>query len=228
MVFERCPFAVLFISGSRIKMFVLIKYFSVFYWNKYNPLVVKHLLNLIHHIMKKQLLYLVSATMLIFSACTSLDTGEVFSDEVALKKAGVPLNFRAHLTGSQEVPEVSTTATGQAVFQLSKDGTQLSYKLIVANIENVTQAHIHLAPAGVNGGVVAWLYPDGPPSQLIPGKSNGVLAEGIITGADLVGGLAGQPLSALVEKMQEGGTYVNVHTSAFPPGEIRGQISGNN
>jgi hypothetical protein len=133
-------------------------------------------------------------------------------------------NFRAHLSGGQEVPANNSKATGQAIFQLSKDGNSLSYKLIVANIENVTQAHIHLAPAGANGGVAAWLYPSGPPSQLIPGRTNGILMQGELTGSDLVGALEGQSLSALIDEFNDGGAYVNVHTSQFPPGEIRGQI----
>ena len=177
--------------------------------------------------MKKHLLFLFSAILLVFSACTKHETEELITDDAALKNAAIPLNFRAHLSGSQEVPANDSRATGQAIFQLSKDGTELSYKVIVANIENVLMAHIHLVPAGVNGGVVAWLYPSSPPAQLIPGKSNGILAQGTITASSLTGGLAGQPLSALIDAMKEGNTYVNVHTSQFPPGEIRGQIWGN-
>ncbi len=135
-----------------------------------------------------------------------------------------PRNFRTHLTGAEEVPPVETLAQGQAVFQLSADGSALRYRLNVANIENVLMAHIHMAPAGSNGGVVAWLYPAGPPPSLIPGRSDGVLVTGTITEANLVGALAGQPLSALVDAMMAGNTYVNVHTSQFPGGEIRGQI----
>ena len=75
-------------------------------------------------------------------------------------------NLRTHLSGNEEVPVRETNAQGQAIFQVSDDGTAISYKLIVANIENVTQAHIHLAPSGVNGGIVAWLYPAAPPSKL--------------------------------------------------------------
>ncbi len=132
--------------------------------------------------------------------------------------------FVAPASGAQEVPPNDSLARGQTIFRLSADGDQLSYRLIVANLENVIQAHIHLAPAGVNGPVVAWLYPSGPPAQLIPGRSSGVLATGTITEADLVGPLAGQSLADLVDEMEAGNTYVNVHTSQFPPGEIRGQI----
>lgn len=133
-------------------------------------------------------------------------------------------NFRAHAHGGEEVPPVETKAQGQAVFQLSDDGEEISYTLIVANIMDVTQAHIHRAPTGETGDVVAWLYPSGPPSELIPGRFQGVLAEGVIGSADLVGPLAGMDLAALVEDLRTGNAYVNVHTLAHPPGEIRGQI----
>jgi hypothetical protein len=133
--------------------------------------------------------------------------------------------FVAHLSGDQEVPPRDTRATGQAILRLSPDGTALNYRLIVAGIEDVTQAHIHLAPRGSNGGVVAWLYPAGPPAQLIPGRSQGVLATGTLTAESLVGALAGQTLSDLVDAIHEGNAYVNVHTRQLPGGEIRGQLS---
>ena len=133
-------------------------------------------------------------------------------------------NFRTHLSGAEEVPAVDTRAQGQAIFKLSADGTELHYKLIVANIENVLMAHIHLAPAGANGPVVVWLYPDGPPPQLIEGRFQGVLAEGVITDNDLEGLLDGGSIADLVAEIEAGNTYVNVHTSQFPGGEVRGQI----
>jgi hypothetical protein len=143
---------------------------------------------------------------------------------IAAPASAASRTYTASLSGAEEVPPVDTRARGQAIFKLSKDGQSLEYRLIVANIENVTQAHIHLAPAGQNGPVVAWLYPSGPPVQLIPGPSNGVLMTGSLTTASLVGPLAGQSLSALVEAMDIGGAYINVHTTQFPGGEIRGQI----
>jgi hypothetical protein len=132
------------------------------------------------------------------------------------------MNFTAHLSGDEEVPPADTKAQGQAIFKL-EDG-MLYYKLIVANIENVRMAHIHMAPAGQNGGVVAWLYPEGPPPQLIEGRFQGVLAEGTITEANLTGPLAGASFEDLIEAIRAGSTYVNVHTNQYPGGEIRGQI----
>jgi hypothetical protein len=132
--------------------------------------------------------------------------------------------YAVHATGAQEVPATDSRAQGQAVFRLNAVGTELSYRLIVANIENVTMAHIHLAPAGSNGPVVAWLYPDRPPAQLIPGRSQGVLAEGVLTSGNLVGPLAGAVLSDLLDALEAGNAYVNIHTSQYPPGEIRGNF----
>lgn len=134
-------------------------------------------------------------------------------------------NFKTHLKGENEVPSVATNAQGQATFKLSQDGESIHYKLIVANIENVRMAHIHNAPAGENGGVVVWLYPSSPPPQLIEGRFQGVLAEGTITADDLVGSLAGQSLEDLLDLMKAGNTYVNVHTTQNPGGEVRGQIN---
>jgi hypothetical protein len=133
-------------------------------------------------------------------------------------------NFRAHLSGGEEVPPVQTRAQGQAIFRVAADGMSIHYRLNVANIENVTQAHIHLGAAGTNGPVVVWLYPREAPPVLIPGRFQGVLAAGVITAADLVGLLAGQTIGDLVDEMASGNTYVNVHTLQFPPGEVRGQI----
>lgn len=134
------------------------------------------------------------------------------------------LNFRAHLSGAEEVPANVSPAQGQATFRVAADGSLIHFRLNIANIENVTMAHIHLAPAGANGPVVAWLYPAAPPPQLIDGVSNGVLSAGVITAANLVGPLAGQTLSDLVAELAAGHAYVNVHTSQFPGGEVRGQI----
>jgi hypothetical protein len=141
-------------------------------------------------------------------------------------------NFVAHLSGDEEVPPVATLAQGQAIFHLSDDGNELEYRLIVANIENVVASHIHVEATGVNGPVVAFLFGSVPPGG---GRSDGVIATGTITAANLVGPLAGHPLSDLISAMRAGNTYANVHTNDgvaptntgpgdSPGGEIRGQI----
>jgi hypothetical protein len=178
--------------------------------------------------MKNLVFYTMLAFVMIFSSCDTANIEDAVQEETTLKSGNNVKNFRAHLTGDQEVPlPNSSLAQGQANFQLSKDGTELSYKLIVANLEDLHMAHIHLAPAGSNGGVVVWLYPSAPPAIMLPGTTNGILAEGVIRAGNLRGALANKPLSALIDAMSAGNTYVNVHTMLFPGGEIRGQISGN-
>jgi hypothetical protein len=151
-------------------------------------------------------------------------------------------NFGTHLKGRYEVPFRDTDAQGQANFRVADDGQSIDYKLIASNIDNAFMAHIHMVAPGVdpatnNGGVVVWLYPSTAPvaGPLGSGRHDGVLAEGTITAANLVGALAGHPLSDLLAAIAEGRTYVNVHTNDgvdgvntgpgdFPGGEVRGPL----
>jgi hypothetical protein len=144
----------------------------------------------------------------------------------------VPLYWVAVLSGAEEVPPVQTRAWGVATFFLSPDKVTMHYQLVVSNIWNVVASHIHLAPAGVNGGVVVFLYGPVDPAG---GRLDGVIASASFTAKDFVGALAGEPMSALVDAMNAGNAYVNVHTSDgvaddpgpagdYPGGEIRGQI----
>ena len=136
-------------------------------------------------------------------------------------------SFTAHLSADSEVPANDSNGQGQVLFMLNEDETVLNYKLNVANTKNVTQAHIHCGEAGVNGPIVVFLFGLDPAGV----NQNGVLAEGTITAANIiarpesaacVGGLSS--FENLLEKMRNGGAYVNVHTLALPGGEIRGQI----
>jgi CHRD domain len=156
--------------------------------------------------------------------------------------AAASMNFNSAMSGAQEAPiPRDTKARGNAVYMLSADGTRVEYMLMVANIENVFMAHIHMAPRGAAGPIVVWLYPSTTPNVTAPlggGRINGLIAEGSIDAGDLVGPLAGHPLSDLVDLMRSGGVYTNVHTNDgdlvlnegpgdFPAGEIRGQIKEN-
>src|SRR5215216_2114884 len=127
------------------------------------------------------------------------------------------------MRGRNEVPSVPSHAAGNATFTLSSDGTAISYKLHVANIENVTQSHIHIAAEGVNGPIVVFLF------GFVAGgvTENGVLAEGTITAANLIARPAigfGATMAELVAALRSGNAYANAHTVAWPGGEIRGQI----
>ncbi|HUQ82460.1 MAG TPA: CHRD domain-containing protein [Gemmatimonadaceae bacterium] len=146
------------------------------------------------------------------------------------------------LTGAEEVPPRATNASGQLTLQLSKDGQSMDYILDIENISNVTQAHIHVAPKGSNGGIAIWLYPSVKSRTALPGGGGPVsrlLIEGTFTAADFVttGPLGGKTMADFVALVNAAGAYGNVHTNDgvgdpntgpgdFPGGEIRGQLDG--
>ena len=108
------------------------------------------------------------------------------------------------------------------------DGAALKFWLFVQNLEGVTQAHIHCGAPDVNGPVVAFLFGFVAEGVTV---TNGLLASGAVRDADVIprpgsevcpGGVS--DFAELVEKIRSGEAYVNVHTIANPPGEIRGQI----
>jgi hypothetical protein len=144
----------------------------------------------------------------------------------AIAWAGANGNFSVHQSGDLEVPPVDTNAQGQATFKLSEDGDALGYKLIVANIDGVFMAHIHMGEPGEIGPIVVWLYPSTAPVEGPPtGPIQGPIATGTITAENLVGPLAGAELSDLLDLMESGRAYVNVHTLPdHPGGEIRGDL----
>ena len=119
-------------------------------------------------------------------------------------------NFGIQLRPENEVMPAgvvnTSTAVGNAIFQLSSDGTELSYKLIVANIENAFMAHIHRGAAGTNGPIVVWLYPSTPttPGPTGAGGIQGVIADGTITAANFIGSLAGLDMAALLALIENG------------------------
>ena len=131
--------------------------------------------------------------------------------------------FEATLEGAQEVPAVMTTAGAEAEFKLDHRG-RLRFELeATARIENATQAHIHLGARGQNGPVVAFLLPFN--AAGVDFDEGDEIAEGRLTDDDVIErpGFDGT-VAALVERMRQGRAYVNLHTTAFPGGEIRGQV----
>src|SRR5262245_1900409 len=139
--------------------------------------------------------------------------------------------LRAKLVGEEEVPVVSTNASGEFEAQIESDD-MISYKLSYEGLEggNTLFAHIHLGQSNVNGGVMTFLCGGGTKPTACPGPSGTV--QGTIRATDIMG-LATQQLPAagfeeFVRALRNGNAYVNVHTMASPGGEIRGQVRDNN
>lgn len=106
------------------------------------------------------------------------------------------------LTGAQEVPPVTTTATGSANIKVAADGA-VSGGVTTAGVVS-TMAHIHIGPAGQNGPVIVPLTKTGDNSYVVP------------AGAKLT--------PAQLAAYNMGSLYVNVHSNANKGGEIRAQL----
>jgi CHRD domain len=141
-------------------------------------------------------------------------------------------SLRATLRGIEEPPSVITEASGQFKATISRDESSIEYELSYENLQGtVTQGHIHVGQRGVNGGISVWLCGTatnpGPAGTPVCPASGTVTRT--VTAAEVVGP-SGQGVSAgefedLLRALRSGVTYANVHSSLFPGGEIRGQIS---
>lgn len=121
--------------------------------------------------------------------------------------------LQATLTGSQEVPPVSTSASGVLFGSYDDVAKTINLAITVNGIlqSDLTASHIHRAPVGVNGPVIFTIG---------SGSSYAVL------GSQLIKVIAGAPFPAAEEaNLLSGKTYINIHTTAYPAGEIRGQIT---
>jgi hypothetical protein len=143
---------------------------------------------------------------------------------------------RARMSPKQEVPAVSSQASGD--FEARIEENQVTFKLTYEGLEggNALFAHIHLAQKSVNGGVMTFLCGGGTKPTPCPSPSGTV--EGTITGADIIA-LGTQQVPAgtvdataafqeFTRALRNGTAYANLHTTASPGGEIRGQIRVDN
>lgn len=133
--------------------------------------------------------------------------------------------FQATLSGANEVPAVTTTATGTAVFAVAED-TFLIYRVDVAGINAPTLAHIHDGAAGVIGGVIVTLRS----GSALGANYTGVFGMSQLRASQLTqlptsyGATPLDRLNELLARMRVGTVYVNVHSTTYPGGELRGQI----
>jgi CHRD domain len=143
------------------------------------------------------------------------------------------------MIGYFEVPSVSTVAQGR--FELRIRDSQIDYTLTYSGLEGaVSQAHIHFAQPGVNGGITAWLCetagtqsPQASFDTLCPASGT---VTGTIVAANVLNtpggptppaasqGIAAGEFAEFVAAIRAGFTYANVHSAKFPGGEIRTQI----
>jgi len=135
--------------------------------------------------------------------------------------------FQVRLEGDLQVPPVSTEAFGFVLVRLFQNGTSsaIDFRLIVCDIANVTHAHIHVGAAGANGNITVPFF-DQPLSPVSSTHACIVLAHGVRGPTNLeprpAEGIA--DWTDFVHALLSGDTYVNVHTTAHPAGEIRGQL----
>lgn len=109
------------------------------------------------------------------------------------------------LSGANEVPAVSTTATGIALVRITADN-KLYSRVTVSNLETtdaLSAAHIHTGAAGTNGGVILGLCS---------------------SAADFGISKMFSPTTAVLNSVKNDAVYVNVHSTSRPSGVIRGQI----
>ncbi len=156
----------------------------------------------------------VATSLLVITACGIVAT-------IANTAFAQQQHFTAKLSSGNEVPPVTSKASGITTFDLNAAGTQMEYALNVTDIDHVIAAHIHMAKSTENGPIVVNLF--------IPvkatGKVTGSLAQSGINSTSLIGPLKGKQMPDLINLMKKGQAYVNVHTAQNPPGEVRGTIT---
>lgn len=124
--------------------------------------------------------------------------------------------YEAVLRGANEVPPVSSSAIG-GVRVTDSGGPSLTLTLGVRDIVQATAAHIHCGTAGSNGPVGVTIAMGGPFS------GSGNLTRPIAA-PDAGNSCGWSSIADVVAAMNSGGAYVNVHTTANPGGELRGQL----
>jgi len=140
------------------------------------------------------------------------------------------------LTGYEETPSaVSTTGNGSFTARISNDNSRIDWELSYADLEGaVQQAHIHFGQKSVTGPISVFLCTNlgNGPAGTQPCPAPPATISGTITAADVTNlanerGISAGELDELLAAIRAGATYVNVHSTRWPGGEIRSQIDGN-
>ena len=132
--------------------------------------------------------------------------------------------FAGIVTPGQEVSDtpVDSDAAGLAIVRLNGASDQIRVAVLATELSGpLTAAHLHLGVRGQNGPVTVDLG-----SSILPLGPTSALIVTTLDSSSVGGALAGQadPVGALLAELVSGGVYVNLHTDAYPDGELRGQI----
>ena len=130
---------------------------------------------------------------------------------------------------------VSTTGNGTFTARISNDETRIDWELSYSDLEGaVQQAHIHFGQRAVTGPISVFLCTNlgNGPAGTQPCPAPPATISGTITAADVTNlanerGISAGELDELILAIRAGATYVNVHSTRWPGGEIRSQIDGN-
>jgi hypothetical protein len=136
------------------------------------------------------------------------------------------------LAPHDEVPAVSSAASGEFRAFVDETSGTISYTLSYQRLQgDVRQAHIHLGQHGVNGGIMVWLCQSATnvdPTGLSPACPASGSVSGVIQATGVVGpaaqGIDPMEFAEVAQAIRLGVAYVNVHSSKFPAGELRGQL----
>ncbi|HEV2778845.1 MAG TPA: CHRD domain-containing protein [Actinophytocola sp.] len=145
---------------------------------------------------------------------------------------GAQIFFREQLSPYAETPlALSTAASGQFRMQIDDRAQEITWRLSYADLSApVTQAHIHFGSPAQTGGISVFLCTNqgnGPAGTQTCPEAPATIT-GTIRPADIIGptgqGIAAGEFGELVAAARAGFTYVNVHCTLFPAGEIRAQL----
>jgi hypothetical protein len=150
---------------------------------------------------------------------------------VAAFPAAADDKLDADLSGYNEVPTLSSPASAEFDAKISRDETMIEYQLTYSGFTtDVQQAHLHLGRRAVNGGIMVFICsnlgngPAGTPTCPV----NAGTVSGTWTAASVVGptaqGIAPAEFAEVIQAIRAGAAYANVHSAAFPTGEIRDQV----
>jgi hypothetical protein len=104
-------------------------------------------------------------------------------------------------------------------FDMAKAKAEI--RLSVIDGIRIRQAHLHCAPVGVNGPIVAFIAGDNAAGYNVDGKW---ISNATLTDTSISNPACGVTLADLVASIRAGNVYVNVHSVEFPGGVIRGQV----